>query len=224
MKQAILAAFVSVLGSGCETGSTDGSSSRVDPVVFDFDRDVLGQLPTGWKAEGTKQTGPLATWQVVEDPSAPSPPRALALTATNHGSGATFNLCWTDEATFLDGAIEVALKPVGGEEDQGGGPIWRVQDANNYYVCRANPLENNFRVYCVQDGSRQELAGASVEIQSGVWHRIRIEHVGARIVCFLDERKLLEATDDHIAGAGGLGLWTKADALTAFDDLRVKGN
>jgi hypothetical protein len=191
-------------------------------VILGFDQDPVAALPAGWRIQGTNQKGPLATWKVVEDPSAPSSPRALALTATNHESGGTFNLCWTDRERFSDGAIEVSLKPVSGSEDRGGGPIWRVQDANNYYICRANPLESNFRVYYVKDGSRKQLASANAEIASGVWHRIRIEHSGEQITCYLDGKKLLDASDDHLPQSGGVGLWTKADAVTTFDDIHVE--
>ena len=113
------------------------------------------------------------------------------------------------------------MKPVSGEEDQGGGPIWRLQDKDNYYVCRANPLEGNFRLYVVQDGERKQLADAVAEIAAGQWHAIRVEHNGNRIECWLDGEKLLETIDDSLPAAGGFGFWTKADAVTFFDDLRV---
>ncbi len=146
----------------------------------------------------------------------------LALTEPNHDSGRTFNLCWTDRVRFQDGLIELAFKPVAGEDDQGGGPIWRVQDERNYYVCRANPLEGNFRLYYVKDGQRTQLASADVEIQSGIWHTIDVQHTGKRIVCCLDRKEMIEATDDHLPEPGGVGLWTKADAVTSFDDFSIE--
>jgi hypothetical protein len=146
----------------------------------------------------------------------------LSLTKTNHESGSTFNLCWTDGLRFKEGRITVSLKPNTGQEDQGGGPIWRVQDKDNYYICRANPLESNFRVYYVKDGSRTQLATANVTIPSGRWHTIAIEHRGDKIVCSLNGEKLLEATDNHFPDAGGVGLWTKSDAASSFDDLEIE--
>lgn len=190
-------------------------------TVFDFDREKPGALPVGWKAEGTQQHGPVATWSVSADGTAPSKPNVLALTNAQQGSDDTFNLCWTDRVRFQDGRVELALKAVSGEVDQGGGPIWRVQDKNNYYICRANPLESNLRVYYVKDGARKQLATASIEIPSGTWMTIAIEHRGSRIVCFLNGAKLLEATDEHLPAAGGVGVWTKADSLAHFDDLVV---
>lgn len=197
-------------------GSTAGARG-----VIGFDDVAAGALPSGWLVEGTHQEGPLATWQVVADGSAPSAPNALALTATNHDSGDAFNVFWTDDLHFQDGTINLSFKALSGEEDQGGGPMWRVQDANNYYVCRMNPLEDNFRLYVVKDGVRSQLESAAATVESGTWHRIKAEQYGARILCWLDGILLLEAQDASIPGSGGVGLWTKADACTSFDDISV---
>jgi hypothetical protein len=190
-------------------------------TTIGFDEEKAGELPAGWRAEGTNQKGPLATWKVTADASAPSKSNALTLTSANHDSSSTFNICWTDRVRFKEGRIDVALKPNSGSVDQGGGPIWRVQDKDNYYLCRANPLESNFRVYYVKDGSRRELASANVTIASGKWHAIAIEHHGDHITCFLDGEKLLEANDDHLPNAGAVGVWTKSDAASSFDDFKV---
>ena len=146
----------------------------------------------------------------------------LALEKVNHESGGTFNLCWTDKPRFRDGWIEVAFKPVSGEGDQGGGIIWRAKDKDNYYICRANPLEGNFRVYVVKDGNRKELGSAKAEIASGQWHTLHVGHEGDHIVCSLDGQKLLNVSDSTFPDPGGVGLWTKADAATAFDDLKLQ--
>jgi hypothetical protein len=196
-----------------------GSASR--EVFEGFDRAGASGLAAGWRVGATKPDGPLATWEIVPDPSAPSPPNALALTSPNHDSGSTFNLCWSDALRFQDGVLELAFRANGGEGDQGGGPIWRVQDEGNYYICRANPLESNFRLYCVQDGTRHQLASAEVVVSAETWHRIRVEHAGQHIVCILDGTTRLEASDGRLPGPGGVGLWTKADAETSFDDLRI---
>jgi chromate transport protein ChrA len=216
------------LGSGC-SASTDAAASsepeagaRPGPAdALGFDRDPAGALPAGWRTGGTHQQGPLASWAIVADPSAPTPPNVLALTESSHGSGSTYNLCWNEALRFHEGALELAVRADRGEEDQGGGPMWRVQDEDDYYVCRVNPLESNFRVYYVANGERKQLASAKVEVATGTWHRIRVEHEGQRIRCALDGAWLLEATDAHLPEAGGVGLWTKADAATSFDDLRV---
>lgn len=207
--------------SAASQPTTSPASDASSRTVLNFDQEKAGELPPGWKAEGTNQKGPVATWKVIGDDTAPSKPNALALASTNHDSGSTFNICWTERVPFQDGRIEVAVKAISGVEDQGGGPIWRVQDKDNYYICRANPLESNFRVYYVQDGSRKQLASANTQIPTGRWLTLAVEHRGDHIVCFLNGEKLLEATDNHIPKAGGVGLWTKADSVTSFDDLVV---
>jgi len=191
-------------------------------TVFNFDKDATSRLPDGWKAEGTNQKGPVATWQVVEDATAPSKPNVLALTNTNHDSGGTFNLCWTDKVRFRDGSIEVRFKPVSGKEDQGGGLIWRVKDRDNYMIARMNPLEDNFRVYYVKDGSRHQNESAKAKVEAGTWHTMKIEQHADHIVCSFDGKECLNARDDHIQAEGGIGLWTKSDAVSSFDDLTIK--
>ena len=197
------------------------SAPQVGRSLFGFDKEQVGDLPAGWKAEATEQQGALATWGVIADATAPSKPNVLSLTKTNHESGSTFNICWTDRVRFKDGRVEVSMKANSGQEDQGGGPIWRVQDRDNYYLCRANPLENNFRLYYVKGGSRTQIATADARIPTGQWQRIAIEQHGERIACFLNGQQLLEVTDDHISGPGGVGVWTKADAASSFDDITL---
>ncbi len=192
--------------------------------AYSYEDVAVGGLPTGWNVAATNRKGPLATWSVVEDPTAPSGKRVLAMTAQNHEFGGTFNICWTDTTAFLDGQIEVRFKAVEGIEDQGGGVIWRVQDKENYYIARFNPLENNFRIYYVRDGARKTLADIRVALPAGEWHTMKIVHRGTRMEGHLGGKKLLEATDDQFASSGGVGLWTKADAVTSFDDLVVLAN
>ncbi len=190
-------------------------------VSWSFDDVPVGELPAGWRIEATNRKGPLATWQVVEDAGAPSGDRVLALTATNHSSGGTFNLCWTDSISFLDGEIQVRFKAVTGNEDQGGGVIWRAQDKQNYYIARFNPLENNFRLYYVRDGARKTLADARITLQAGRWHTLKIVQHGDRFAGYLDGKKVLEGKDSLFVKPGGVGLWTKADAVTSFDNFSV---
>lgn len=190
-------------------------------VTRDFDAESTGALPEGWTIQATGPQSLLATWEAVADGSVVTPARALALTRANHDSSSTFNVCRSDEIRFGDGTIELSMKPVSGVVDQGGGPMWHVKDKDNYYVCRANPLEGNFRLYVVEDGERRQLASASVDVAAGAWHAIRVEHQGTRIACSLDGTKLFEAIDATFPEPGWVGFWTKADAATAFDDLRV---
>ncbi|HEX6812921.1 MAG TPA: hypothetical protein VF384_14955 [Planctomycetota bacterium] len=175
-----------------------------------------------WRFASTGGEGPSATWQAHADQGAVSAPNVMSMVAPNHRSEDRFNLCWSATPKFVDGRLSLAVRADRGEIDRGGGPMWRVQDDDNYYVCRWNPLEHNFRVYVVRRGVRFQLATAIVSAAPAAWHRIEVEHQGARIRCWLDGEKLLEANDATIPGAGGVGLWTKADACTSFDDLVVR--
>lgn len=198
------------------------ANAQEKTIYVAFQDTQVGQLPQGWKAEGTRQKGALATWKVQADSSAPSKPNVLALTSPNHSSNRTFNLCWTNQIQFKDGQIELSFKAVSGSVDRGGGPIWRVRDKDNYYVCRANPLEDNLRLYYVKGGRRRQIATAEdVIIASGKWHTIKVIHEGDHIQCFFNGKKLIDHRDDTFESTGGVGLWTKADAATAFDDFAV---
>ncbi len=161
---------------------------------------------------------------VHADPTAPSKRNVLALTDPKGGSRDTFNLAWTDQVRFEDGRLSLRFKAVSGRVDQGGGPIWRAQDRANYYICRANPLEDNVRLYYVKNAARQQLASADVTIAPDTWHTLTIEHAGNHIVCSFNGKTRLDVTDDTFSEGGGVGLWTKADAATIFDDLQMKAS
>jgi hypothetical protein len=143
----------------------------------------------------------------------------MSMVAASAGGEDRFNLFWTPEPSLADGRVAVAVRADGGEVDQGGGPMWRVQDANNYYLCRFNPLESNFRVYVVQDGVRRQLGTTLVITKPGDFHRVEVTFAGERMTCRLNGAVLLDVRDATIGKAGGVGLWTKADARTSFDDF-----
>lgn len=189
--------------------------------IWNFEDAQVGQIPAGWKAGATHQKGPFATWEVVSDLDNGKKAKVLGMTRANHDFSGTLNLCWTDGIKFKEGEIEVRFKAIKGASDQGGGPIWRVQDKDNYYIARANPLEGNFRVYYVRNGSRETLGSASVDIPAQKWHTIKIMHNGDHIEGYLNGVKYLDVKDSTFQEAGGIGLWTKADAVTYFDDLSV---
>jgi hypothetical protein len=189
--------------------------------TFKFAKDDLGKAPTGWKVDRTG-SGEGSTWKVVEDKTAPSG-RGLVLAQTAESPGPMFNLCVADDSRFKDLELGVAFKAVAGKKDQGGGVVWRYQDNDNYYICRMNPLEDNFRVYKVVAGKRTQLESADVKLASGEWHTIKIEMEGDKIRCFLDGKKYLDATDSTFKEAGKVGLWSKADAQTHFDDFKAVG-
>ena len=192
-------------------------------TIVNFDDVKAGDLPKGWEIAATKPTGDLAEWNVEADEKAPSKPNVLALVKIkNPPDTAVFNLCWTKDVKFKDGTVSLKIRANSGKADQGGGPMWRVKDANNYYVARYNPLEKNFRLYSVKDGTRKQLADAKdLAVPASQWFTITVTQKGDKIECSLDGKKLLEATDATLPEAGGVGLWTKGDAATSFDDLEV---
>lgn len=181
----------------------------------------LGRTPAGWSAARTGK-GEGSVWKVVEDDTTPSK-TGLALAQTAAGPNGLFNLCVCQHGSYADVEVEVAFKAIRGKLDQGGGIVWRYQDADNYYLARMNPLESNYRLYKVEAGKRTQLATKEdLKVTAGVWHRLRIRQVKEHIDCWLDGKKLLEGDDRTFTKAGKVGLWTKADAQTHFDSLRVR--
>lgn len=201
-------------------GSTLAAAEK--PLAFTFAVTDAGKLPKGWTAAKTG-TGEGSVWKVVEDKTAPSG-KGHALAQTAEGPRPLFNICVADDTSFKDLDASVKFKAVKGKIDQGGGIVWRYQDADNYYVARYNPLEENFRVYKVVGGKRNQLATEEgVKAPAGQWQTLTIRQVGDRIECLLDGKLLLKAEDGNIGKAGKVGLWTKADAQTHFDELHIEG-
>jgi len=185
-----------------------------------FEDARLGGVPEGWVAAKTGD-GEGSVWKVVEDESAPAGSHVLAQTA--EGARPLFNLCILEEAAPQDLELSVAFKAVSGKIDQGGGLVWRYRDANNYYITRYNPLEENLRLYRVVAGKREQLATKEeIKLAAGEWHTISVSMKGDAIECSLNGQKTLEAKDGTFTRSGLVGLWTKADAKTNFDQLEVK--
>ena len=188
--------------------------------TFEAEGDV-GKVPTGWRIAETNPTKTLAIWKVIADDTAPCGKHAFALTESANYDG-TYNLAIAENTAYQNLHCSVQVKAVTGEEDQGGGPIWRCQNRDNYYICRINPLESNYRVYVVRQGKRRQLDSARVELEAGRWYTLEISMIGDEIICSLDGKAMLHATDDTITAPGMIGLWTKADAVTSFDKLHVR--
>jgi hypothetical protein len=219
---AIILGILTVLLSGCAPRQAAPTPGAVEPISrWSFDQTDPGRVPAGWSLDETNPTASPASWSVQADASAPSPPNVFALTASENYNG-TYNLAIARSTLFGDLDLAVKVKSVAGVEDQGGGPVWRCQDADNYYICRVNPLEGNFRVYVVKDGRRRQLHSARVELLAERWYELRVVMVGRKITCFLDGESMLEAVDGTFREPGRVGLWTKADAVTSFDDLTVR--
>lgn len=175
-----------------------------------FNQDKQGTLPAGWVAGVTGNGTP--KWTVEADPSVQDGTNVLK----QSGSG-DFPWCVNPAASIADGFVEARFKPMSGREDQAGGVVWRWKDGNNYYVARANALENNVSLYYTAAGRRHTIQYKDAPVEAKVWHTLRVEFVGNHIQVALDGKRYIDVVDDHISGAGAVGVWTKADSVTLFD-------
>jgi hypothetical protein len=175
--------------------------------IWDFEKDEPGKIANGF-------TNEVGQWEVAKD----GDNHVLYQKAKN--DDATFNVALVEGTSYKDIDLSVKLKAVAGETDRGGGLVWRAKDVKNYYIARYNPLEDNYRVYKVEDGKRTMFKGEKVPGDEK-WHTLRVTMVGPKITCYLDGKQYLEAEDATFPGAGMIGLWSKADAQSYFDDLSV---
>jgi hypothetical protein len=192
-----------------------------DEKTVTFAKADLGKVPSGWKAAKTG-SGEGSVWKVVEDNTAPSK-SGFALAQTAEGPSSLFNVCVVEDSNFKDVELIVEFKANAGKRDQGGGFVWRYTDSNNYYIARMNPLEDNFRVYKVVGGKRSaEFQDAEVKVPKGEWHTLKVKMIGDHIEGYVDEKKYLDVKDETYTKAGKVGLWTKADAQTSFDNFKAQ--
>ena len=189
-------------------------------VHIDFEGAAPSTLPAGFEPGLTGKGGPVK-WLVNEDPSAPAGPNVLAETSGDR-TDYRFPLAILNGFQAKDVEVAVRFKPISGKVDQAAGLMVRVRDPNNYYIARANALENNVRLYKVVDGRRQQFAGVNVPVVNGRWQQLILRVEGDHFVVGLDGKTLFEARDDTFKEAGRVGLWTKADSLTHFDDFTVR--
>lgn len=180
--------------------------------TINFDKDKPGALPPGWSAGVTGHGS--HRWAVEVDATAPSKFHVLK----QSGSG-TFPFCVLEGSSLTNGYVEVKFKSLSGKEDQAGGVVWRFKDRDNYYVARANALEDNVSLYYTENGSRKTIKYVDAPVAANVWHTLRVEFSGQSIEVWLDAKAYIHFKDGHIEGAGAVGVWTKADSVTAFDDF-----
>jgi Domain of Unknown Function (DUF1080) len=200
-----------VISSGILLLSALGMIRAADDTrkTWDFQSDEPGKMARGFSGE-------VGTWEVALD----GENHVLAQKAKNPDDA--FNVALVNDLRFKDVDLTVRLKAVAGELDQGGGVVWRAKDKDNYYIARYNPLEDNFRVYKVEEGKRTQFQSARIPGDKE-WHTLRVTMTGRRITCYFDDKKYLEADDATFPEAGRIGLWSKADAQSYFDDLAVAG-
>ena len=185
-----------------------------------FVNDTVGATPKGWTAT---MTGPgQSKWTVEEDSTAPSKSKVV-----KQSGRAAYPLLLKNGTSVTDGFVEVQFKAVSGTEDRAAGVVWRAKDANNYYVVRANALEDNVVLYKTVDGRRSSLDivgriggyGAKVPVPADRWHTLRVEFAGSRFKVIFNAQAVFEVEDRTFSEAGQVGLWTKADSVTVFDNV-----
>ena len=186
------------------------SEALADTV--NFDNLKTGAPPPGWTA--TKTGSGTAKWTIEQDDSAPSKPNVL-----KQSGQATYPVCIKDDTNLKDGFVEVKFKPISGKEDQAGGVVWRAKDSDNYYIARANALEDNVTIYHTINGKRTEKKRTEFKVASNQWHTLRVEFIGNRFTVTFDGKKAIEWEDQTFTGLGMVGVWTKADSVTLFDDF-----
>ena len=196
--------------------------------IVNFDSAPVGSAPPGWTVAMT-HTGGAPKWVVLNDPTAPSQPNVLAQTSNDPADG-RFPLAILDRAGFRNGAVSVRCKAISGKVDQGAGLLWRYLDPNNYYLVRANALEDNVVLYKVQNGQRAAIApkgtpagtyGVNHKVPPKTWNAIRVTFNGPLFTVYFNGEKLFDAEDSAFPSAGKVGLWTKADSVIYFDDFEA---
>jgi hypothetical protein len=207
MKNTLILTMTLLIATAMSVAADNGKT-------WDFDHDKPGMVPVGYYSV----TG---SWKVWPNATAPSKPNVLAQLARN--SRDTFNIALVAGSSYRDPDISVKLRSIGGKEEQGGGVVWRVKDPRNYYVFRYNPLDGSLMLYKVMNNGPVELAHANIMNIPG-WHTIRVVMTGDHIICYFDGTKYLDRRDITFRNSGQIGLWTKADAQTYFDDMTVTAN
>jgi hypothetical protein len=188
--------------------------------TLNFDDVKPGPLPPDWTATKTGKGTP--KWTIEKDDTAPSKSNVL-----RQSGEADYPVALKTNSSLKDGFVEVKFKAISGKTDQAAGVIWRAKDADNYYICRANALEDNVVLYKTEKGKRESLDivgrkggyGTKVKVAPQQWHTLRVEFAGNRFKVLLNGKHLFDVEDNTLTEAGKVGLWTKADSVTTFDDF-----
>lgn len=206
----VLPAIIALLISGI-------GAARAETIAFG--NDAVGGLPANFET-GLTGNGDEGRWEIVEDPSAEGG-RALAQLSPDDTNN-RYPLAIYTPVSAANVNVQARFKAISGEVDQAGGVVLRLADENNYYIARANALEGNVRFYRVEDGDRDQLESARVEVTLGEWHTLGLRGEGDRFTVTYDGDELFVVEDDTFSGPGKVGFWTKADSITHFDQLQIE--
>jgi hypothetical protein len=190
------------------------------PTNYNFDKDAPGKPPSGFTFARTKNLGKPGRWVVEAQKDAPSGGKALGQ-LDNDDTNARYPLAVSATEYPSDLKVSVKCKAVSGETDQACGLVFRYKDENNYYITRSNVLEENVRLYDVKDGKRTQFATWDGKVPGKVWNELTVEAKGDTFRVYFNGQKVIEAKDKTFSTGGKVGLWTKADSISYFDDLVV---
>src|SRR5450759_810828 len=198
--------------------------------TINFDNAAPGAVPSGWTVAMTHKGG-APKWEVVKDDSAPSKPNVFAQVSKD-ATGGRFPLAVYDKANVKDGTLSVKFKAISGGADEAAGIVWRYKDPDNYYIVRANALEDNVVLYKVEKGERIALApkgtqskpyGIKHRVPKQTWNTLGLAFQGNVFTVSFDGQKLFEVEDATVTSAVKVGLWTKSYSFTYFDDFHIEG-
>ncbi|MBW3544785.1 MAG: polysaccharide lyase [Bacteroidetes bacterium] len=206
-----------------QANASEAPEEPAAPISFNFEQASTGTLPEGWSAHVTGR-GKKPVWQVIDDKGN----KVLAQLSEDNPSN-HFNVVVYDEWEAKNVVLITRFKGVRGKIDQGGGFVWRFQDPDNYYIVRANPLENNVVLYKVENGKRTDLPllgkgrtyGTEAPVPTNQWHTLKLEAKDKMFTVWVNNQQLFQVEDDTFTSAGKVGFWTKADAVTYFDDFNA---
>jgi hypothetical protein len=216
LKRMFIVCFLVVIFYGVSLAASGGAMKW----QWNFETGTANQPPTGFTFSLTG-SGRQGSWIIQKDDQAPSGNYVLAQLDTDN-TNYRFPIAVANDPMLRDFRLSVGCKPVAGKVDQACGVVFRYRDENNYYVARANALEDNVRFYHVSAGKRHELASWSGKVTSGIWHELRVDATVDRFQVFWNTQKVIDARDKTFTEPGKIGLWTKADSVTYFDDLTVE--
>jgi Domain of Unknown Function (DUF1080) len=209
--------LLGALLTGCARPVSQQDSSA--PRTINFDSSPVGELPSDFSTALTGGGGPIS-WVVREDLGAPDRKRVL-IQESSDDTSYRFPMCIYDKTVARDVAVEVDYKAISGKVDQAGGIVLRYSP-ENYYIARANALEDNVILFKTVKGKRSKIEEVPVKVTAGEWHTLRFEAKGPHLKVFFDGKAVIEKDDTTFSRPGRVGLWTKADSVSAFDNLKIE--
>jgi hypothetical protein len=211
------ALIVGTFAAGC-AGLADREES-FEPQTISFDSSAAGSLPSDFSTALTGGGGPIS-WVVRTDPTAPSGGKVL-MQESSDDTSYRFPMCIYEKTVARDVAVEVGYKAISGKVDQAGGIVLRYTP-ENYYIARANVLEDNVDLFKTVRGKRSKIEEVAVKVAPGQWHTLRFEAKGTHLKVVFDGKIVIERDDRTFTNPGRVGLWTKADSVSAFANLKIE--